>query len=382
MLARVEWRKCVAECCVCVLCVVTCRDRDPSINRFRKRPSMLSEFHGKHYNHRDSERERYNSYVTWPPWCDFWGLFTVYFSVLKWVVTGLMFEGTKVKVVIPCRTHSPGAKTHDRHSSSGTPHYKSEASCSSSLDPRRHAHSHHHSRSSAGGYHSVRPPQYNSDGAAAIAPPVDLFFGGDPPAGETPAKKRRLLVEASRHAAAFDAPNVFNSTNPSASSAGGFTGHGWSTAPLSKAAAAAVAMNHDRVSPQGSTGLSAYLEDIDSDDDIRDEEEEEKMAKPKLSTAGLNTPAAPLPPSFSSPPPHLPPPSNAKTSPSPSPSSSPSGTSGSKHTKEGLLQMMEKVDRDIAALEVQVQALVKKKVHKSMQWCMYMCVCVCMYVCM
>lgn len=51
--------------CLVVMLVGTCavgwshRDRDlPPVGRVRKRPSMLSEFHGKHYNYRDTERDR------------------------------------------------------------------------------------------------------------------------------------------------------------------------------------------------------------------------------------------------------------------------------------------------------------------------------------
>lgn len=91
-------------------------------------------------------------------------------------------------------------------------------------------------------------------------------------------------------------------------------------------------------SPQGTaTGLSAYLEDIDSEDEALLMEEEEDEEEELKSAAG---------------------------SPTTLPSPGLGGTRGltGKPTKEELLQMMERVDRDIAATEAQIAVLQKKQV--------------------
>ena len=108
----------------------------------------------------------------------------------------------------------------------------------------------------------------------------------------------------------------------------------------------------------GVGGLSAYLEDIDSDDDdslLRDEEDDKltssaaKFFPANATDLTLNhqglPPAPPIIPSRS-----------AKLSPL---STSPKQTLPN---KEELLQMMEKVDRDIAATETQIVALQNKQV--------------------
>ena len=87
-----------------------------------------------------------------------------------------------------------------------------------------------------------------------------------------------------------------------------------------------------------------HLEDIDSDDDsLLQEEYDKKQSKSP-------TPVPVGPPDPSSPPPsaHAPKGSSLGVSPMPS--------------KEELLMMMEKVDRDIVAAETQISALEKKKV--------------------
>ena len=90
--------------------------------------------------------------------------------------------------------------------------------------------------------------------------------------------------------------------------------------------------------PQG-PGLSAYLEDIESDEgDLLMVDEEEK------------NPGCPFP----------------DTAP-PTPSTTQVGSSSGQPSKEQLLQKMDTVDRDIAATEGQISALQKRQV----------CVCAC-----
>ena len=85
--------------------------------------------------------------------------------------------------------------------------------------------------------------------------------------------------------------------------------------------------------PQG-PGLSAYLEDIESDEgDLLMVDEEEK------------TPGGPFP----------------DTAPS-TPSTTQVGSSSGQPSKEQLLQKMDTVDRDIAATEGQISALQKRQV--------------------
>ena len=105
--------------------------------------------------------------------------------------------------------------------------------------------------------------------------------------------------------------------------------------------------------------MSAYhLEDIDSDDDdtlLQNDEEEQ------LSSSGKSPPAPGD--SSSSMKPDVKPPIEEQRERKPSVSASVT-KSPPRPSKEELLQMMEKVDRDIAAVETQISALQKKKVEK------------------
>ena len=126
---------------------------------------------------------------------------------------------------------------------------------------------------------------------------------------EIPLKRPRLYVDVTRRASStFDTPNSADST---------ISSNFGSLTPNTVQVVDSPAMS---CSPPQGIGLSAYLEDIDSDDDtlLREEEEEEEE---KLPTKAPGKP-----------------------------------------TKEELLQMMERVDRDIAATEGQIAALQKKQV--------------------
>ena len=106
---------------------------------------------------------------------------------------------------------------------------------------------------------------------------------------------------------------------------------------------------------QGTGGLSAYhLEDIDSDDDtLLQNDEDDHLSLPAKS-------------------PPVPDDSTSLTKPlvkvegqrerKSSSSAFGVGKSPPRPSKEELLQMMEKVDRDIAAMETQISTLQKKKV--------------------
>ena len=107
---------------------------------------------------------------------------------------------------------------------------------------------------------------------------------------------------------------------------------------------------------QGTGGLSAYhLEDIDSDDDTLLQNDEDD----RLSLSAKSPPAPDDSTSLAKPPVKVEGQRERK------PSSSASGVSKSppRPSKEELLQMMEKVDRDIAAVETQISTLQKKKVQ-------------------
>jgi hypothetical protein len=122
---------------------------------------------------------------------------------------------------------------------------------------------------------------------------------------------------------------------------------------------------------QGTGGLSAYhLEDIDSDDDdtLLQNDEDDHLS----SSVGKSPPA---PDDSSSlvekPPPEKPAPAEEEEEKEEQrrerkPSvSTPATKSPPRPSKEELLQMMEKVDRDIAAVETQISTLQKKKVKDS-----------------
>ncbi|KAL5477634.1 hypothetical protein EMCRGX_G024455 [Ephydatia muelleri] len=227
------------------------------MGRVRKRPSMLSEFHGKHYNHRDADREMPCS----PYFRSQYGNF---------------------------KPH-PSFGAYGRYGAGG--HHKSDG-----MDPRRHPYSHHH---------HPRPNNY--------PPPQQSQVPGGGGGGDFASddalpviKRPRLFIDISRHDGVLtEAPNSAESS-VSSSCGGGLSGG---------AAPARAAL----LSPTQGPGLSAYLEDINSDDDIQDDEERVKKSSPQGQ-----------------------------------------GASG-KQTKEELLQMMDRVDRDIAATESQIAALLKKK---------------------
>ena len=169
-------------------------------------------------------------------------------------------------------------------------------------DPRRHPYAPHYPRC----HHHQANAHYN-----------DVFtdYSADE---EAPVNKRpRLYVDVSRRASMqFDTPNSADSSVSS---------NFETTPPVTAQPIDSPALTP----PMQGPGLSAYLEDIDSDDDtlLRDEEEEREPTK---------------------------------TPPEPSTSVSPK-----RPTKEELLQMMERVDRDIAAMESQITALQKKQVSSS-----------------
>ena len=166
------------------------------------------------------------------------------------------------------------------------------------MDPRRHPYANYYSRP-AYHHHQQSNAQYHND--------VTSDYSHDE---EIPPKRPRLFVDVSRQASSqFDTPNSADSV-ASSSNLGSVISTG--------------AQNMESSPPPQVTGLSAYLEDIDSDDDIMREEEDEKP-------------------------------------PAKSPVEPPSASPG-KPTKDELLQMMERVDRDIAANEGQMAILQKKLV--------------------
>ena len=169
------------------------------------------------------------------------------------------------------------------------------------IDPRRHPYAHHYSRS---GYH------YHQQNAHYHNDLSNADYTHDE---EIPPKRPRLYVDVTRRASSqFDAPNSADSV-ASSSNFGSVTSAG--------------AQNMEPIvfsPPPQVTGLSAFLEDIDSDDDIvKDEEEEKSLVKSPLE---------------------------------------PPSTSPGRPSKEEFLMMMERVDRDIAASEGQMASLQKKHV--------------------
>lgn len=97
--------------------------------------------------------------------------------------------------------------------------------------------------------------------------------------------------------------------------------------------------------------LPYHLEDIDSDDDsLLQEECDKKLSK------------SPTPVPMDSPAPQTPPASTPPVKNQPSKTGLESLGGSPMPSKEELLMMMEKVDRDIAAAETQISALEKKRV--------------------
>ena len=114
--------------------------------------------------------------------------------------------------------------------------------------------------------------------------------------------------------------------------------------------------------------LTYHLEDIDSDDD------DSLLQEDKLSKS-----PTPVPANSPGPSPHAQPPAEVRKP----PQHPMSKGEAPMPSKEELLLMMEKVDRDIVAAETQISTLEKKKVCVCIMYvCMYVCMCVCMYVCM
>ncbi len=206
----------------------------------------------------------------------------------------------------------------------GTAKYDRYGQCVRKLeaDSRRHPYFHYHPspRSTTYGHHQLPSHPYGE----VYNEPSSPVYNED----GLPAKRRRLYVDVGRRASAstFDALSSAESlvTSPLRSS----------LAP--NALRAIDSPSRNRSSPQdAASGLSAYLEDIDSEDEalLREGEEEEES---KLSVL----------------------------SPTPASSSAVGGAGGTtgKPTKEELLQMMERVDRDIAATEAQIAVLQRKQV--------------------
>lgn len=107
---------------------------------------------------------------------------------------------------------------------------------------------------------------------------------------------------------------------------------------------------------QGTGGLSAYhLEDIDSDDDTLLQNDEDDH----LSLSAKSPPVPDDSTSLTKPPVKVEGQRERKLS---SSALGVSSKSPPRPSKEELLQMMEKVDRDIAAVETQISTLQKKKV--------------------
>lgn len=180
-----------------------------------------------------------------------------------------------------------------KHERYGPGFYKSEM-----IDPRRNPYAHNYMYSRSSHYHHQQNTHFHNED-----------FSQDE---EVPVKRPRLYVDVSRRTStSFDTPNSADSVASS-----NFSNATSNAMPSMDSPAPG--------SPQG-TGLSAYLEDIDSDDDtlLRDEEDEKS---PEKVPEKLSSPGRP--------------------------------------SKEELLQMMERVDRDIAATEGQIAALQKKQVQK------------------
>ena len=195
---------------------------------------------------------------------------------------------------------------------------------------------------------------------------------------EVPVKKRpRLTVDVSRKASSqFDAPN----SDDSVISSSNFT-TGSATPSLANESPAD---SPQQVGPserkggrgkrererltytvfpflQGTGGLSAYhLEDIDSDDDTLLQNDEDDH----LSSSAKSPPAPSDSTSLTKPTTNADVPHERKSS-----MSAPvvaAAKSPPRPSKEELLQMMEKVDRDIAAVETQISTLQKKKVRTGL----------------
>lgn len=96
--------------------------------------------------------------------------------------------------------------------------------------------------------------------------------------------------------------------------------------------------------------MTYHLEDIDSDDDSLLQEEYDKKLSKSPTPIPTDSPAPSSPLAASSPP-------------KPAPQGGGMVGSSPMPSKEELLMMMEKVDRDIAAAESQISALEKKRVR-------------------
>lgn len=170
-------------------------------------------------------------------------------------------------------------------------------------------------------------------------------------------KRPRLIGDPSRKSSGhIDTPN--NSTDTMANSTSGQNVMSPTSNPpwvsdgryVNTRVVIAIWLSIVAFSMQTSGGLLTYhLEDIDSDDDsLLQEEYDKKLSKsPTPIPTDSPTPSSPL--TALSPP--KPPPQGGGIGGSPMPS------------KEELLMMMEKVDRDIAAAESQISALEKKRVR-------------------
>ena len=118
-----------------------------------------------------------------------------------------------------------------------------------------------------------------------------------------------------------------------------------------------------------------HLEDIDSDDDSLLQENSGKKLSKSPTPVPIDSPTPSSPPASPRPAAGVSKPSTSKEEPQGSVGGPPMPS------KEELLMMMEKVDRDIATAETQISALEKKRVCVLSLSCVCVCVCVLSLLC-
>ena len=237
----------------------------------------------------------------------------------------------------------------------------------------------------SGGYHR---PNYNSDPRHhsyrhfTSRPNNDLSFSSDLEPQQH-FSKRAKLHDGGRQDRLVETTGKSFMNNSSAVSTGSTNN------------VAGIALNAEPVSPQYGGGLSQYISDIESDDDVdvvaqMDKQQQQQQQKPlqleQPPPLQLQQPSQPLPPQPLPPQPLLPPPPplllqqpaeekpikklmeeevvEKKEVPPPV---------ACRMTKEELLLLMERVDHDIAKVELQVNVLKKKEVCFL---CIYFRICV------